>query len=203
VGKILDKSGRGNHATQATAASRPILRQDANGKYYLFFDGIDDSLATAAINFTSMTGYIAVAGVLLGSSGVISYIASADSEVVNRSPQFLRVESSNLAATITFVGASPFSDSGNTVAGSTPTVLTSKSSSTAIEVFVNKLSNGSSPITGTPNTESASLKIGISGRASSTFFNGHLYSLIVRGAQSSDSQIASAESYVNSKTGAY
>jgi hypothetical protein len=34
-------------------------------------------------------------------------------------------------------------------------------------------------------------------------FNGHLYSLIIRGAQSSDSQIASAESYVNSKTGAY
>jgi len=33
--------------------------------------------------------------------------------------------------------------------------------------------------------------------------NGHLYSLIVRGAASSDSQIASAESYVNSKTGAY
>jgi len=28
-------------------------------------------------------------------------------------------------------------------------------------------------------------------------------SLIVRGAQSSDSQIVSAESYVNSKTGAY
>jgi hypothetical protein len=33
--------------------------------------------------------------------------------------------------------------------------------------------------------------------------NGHLYSLIVRGAQSSDSQIVSAESYVNSKTGAW
>jgi hypothetical protein len=34
-------------------------------------------------------------------------------------------------------------------------------------------------------------------------FNGHLYSLIVRGAQSTDAQIVSAETYVNSKTGAY
>ena len=49
VGRILDKSGRGNHATQATATSRPILRQDASGRYYLFFDGIDDSLVTGTI----------------------------------------------------------------------------------------------------------------------------------------------------------
>jgi hypothetical protein len=34
-------------------------------------------------------------------------------------------------------------------------------------------------------------------------FNGHLYSLIIRGAQSTDAQIVSAETYVNSKTGAY
>jgi hypothetical protein len=43
VGKMLDKSGRGNHATQATAASRPILQQDSNGKYYLAFDGVSSS----------------------------------------------------------------------------------------------------------------------------------------------------------------
>lgn len=49
VGRILDKSGRGNHATQPTATSRPILRQDAGGRYYLFFDGIDDSLVTGII----------------------------------------------------------------------------------------------------------------------------------------------------------
>jgi hypothetical protein len=33
----------GNHATQATAAARPILRQTAGGLYYLEFDGVDDS----------------------------------------------------------------------------------------------------------------------------------------------------------------
>lgn len=48
VGLIKDKSGRGNHASQTTSASRPILRQNAvTGAYYLEFDGTDDFLQTA------------------------------------------------------------------------------------------------------------------------------------------------------------
>ena len=45
VARINDKSGRGNHATQATAAARPTLQQTAGGLYYLEFDGVDDFLA--------------------------------------------------------------------------------------------------------------------------------------------------------------
>lgn len=45
VYRIDDKSGNGKHATQATEASRPVLRQTAGGLYYLEFDGVDDSLA--------------------------------------------------------------------------------------------------------------------------------------------------------------
>lgn len=37
VGKILDKSGNGNHLTQATSGKRPVLQQDSNGHYYLQF----------------------------------------------------------------------------------------------------------------------------------------------------------------------
>jgi hypothetical protein len=48
VGYIADKSGRGNHLTQADTAKRPVLRQDAGGKYYLEFDGVDDVLTAAA-----------------------------------------------------------------------------------------------------------------------------------------------------------
>jgi hypothetical protein len=44
VGRIADKSGRGNHAVQANAASRPLLRQDGDGRRYLEFDGTDDAL---------------------------------------------------------------------------------------------------------------------------------------------------------------
>jgi len=44
VGRINDKSGNGFHATQDTAASRPMLRLDSGGRYYLEGDGVDDWL---------------------------------------------------------------------------------------------------------------------------------------------------------------
>lgn len=45
VGKIRDISGKGRHATQATAGARPILKSDGSGHYWLEFDGVDDALA--------------------------------------------------------------------------------------------------------------------------------------------------------------
>jgi hypothetical protein len=50
VGRIADKSGRGNHAVQAVAAARPLLREDASGKRYLEFDGVDDRLSAAGMS---------------------------------------------------------------------------------------------------------------------------------------------------------
>jgi len=49
IGLMLDKSGRGNHLTQPTAAARPTLRQDGN-RWYLQSDGADDRLS---LNFAS------------------------------------------------------------------------------------------------------------------------------------------------------
>lgn len=49
VGLQLDKSGKGNHRiAPGPTPSRPILRQDANGIYYLDTDGVDDWMRTAA-----------------------------------------------------------------------------------------------------------------------------------------------------------
>ena len=41
VGLILDKSGRNNHASQATAAKRPLYKTDGT-LHWLQFDGVDD-----------------------------------------------------------------------------------------------------------------------------------------------------------------
>jgi hypothetical protein len=46
VGKMLDKSGRGNHATQATTAAKPYLRS-SGGLYWLEYDGVDDWMTVA------------------------------------------------------------------------------------------------------------------------------------------------------------
>lgn len=63
VGLIRDKSGRGNHASQVTTTKRPVLQQDAYGRYYLKFDGVDDFLATGSINFSSTDKITNITGV--------------------------------------------------------------------------------------------------------------------------------------------
>lgn len=50
VRMMLDKSGNGNHAIAPSDATRPVLQQDANGKYYLDFDGVDDRMLSGNID---------------------------------------------------------------------------------------------------------------------------------------------------------
>ncbi len=67
VGRIDDKSGRGNNAIQATAGNRPILRQDGDGAYYLEFDGAGDVLTMTQALATPMSSCLG----LLYNSGTV------------------------------------------------------------------------------------------------------------------------------------
>lgn len=62
VGRILDKSGRGNHATQVTEASKPILRI-SGGLSWLEFDGVDDFMVTGSVSFTTTSSVSVFSGV--------------------------------------------------------------------------------------------------------------------------------------------
>lgn len=66
VGLMLDKSGRGNHASQPTTTARPILRATSGGSgllYYLDFDGVDDFMDAGTLDFSAATQSVAVIGV--------------------------------------------------------------------------------------------------------------------------------------------
>lgn len=78
VGKMLDKSGRGNHLTQTTGTARPILQQDAGGFYYLSFDGVDDSLFTAAIGVALPQPASMVAAVRMSATTGLQNIVDVD-----------------------------------------------------------------------------------------------------------------------------
>jgi len=68
VGRILDISGNGNHASQAVSGDRPTLRSSA-GLYWLEFAlGAGDELRTAGF-LENSPGFYAVAGVSIDSRG--------------------------------------------------------------------------------------------------------------------------------------
>jgi hypothetical protein len=52
VRRILDKSGRGRHATQSGATAAPTLQLDSSGRYYLQCDGVDDGFGCAVSGWT-------------------------------------------------------------------------------------------------------------------------------------------------------
>ena len=84
VGRVLDKSGRGNHATQSTSAARPILRQNATtGAYYLEFDGSDDFLVTNSIGFTATDKVSLFAGLYTSNSATQVIMETSQNYGVN------------------------------------------------------------------------------------------------------------------------
>ena len=68
IGRVNDKSGLGNHATQPTAGSRPLYQVDG-GYGCAQFDATDDALLFPAITFGGAFNTF-VAGKVTGSSGL-------------------------------------------------------------------------------------------------------------------------------------
>jgi hypothetical protein len=171
--------------------------------HYLKFDGVDDSLATASINFTSTDKMSVFAGVRRLSEAANQIYVELGTGDQNGS--FLLLGR-------TAVTTDRFVSKGTAVsaadASSLPTVSYVKTGIGDISGDILRFRQNGIQIAstttdqGTGNYGNYPLFIGRRNNATLPF-NGHLYSLIVRGAQSTDAQIVSAESYVNSKTGAY
>lgn len=62
VGRMEDISGNGFHATQATAGRRPTYQSDG-AHHWLAFDGVDDYLVTAALDWSGTARMTVVTGV--------------------------------------------------------------------------------------------------------------------------------------------
>ena len=204
VARINDKSGRGNHATQANAASRPLYQVDGAGRGYLLFDGVDDSLATGIIDFTSTDKMTVIAGVRklsdatagsavsLGvspNSGYFELLAPLNAgsyRFASRGTLEATVLATGLNAPITNV-VTAFGNIGGDVA-----LIRTNGSQKGLTAF----DQGAGAY--------AAQALTIGRRINGTVpFNGRLYSLIVRGAATDLALIEQTEAWVNAKTGAY
>lgn len=202
VGRVRDKSGNNNDLVQTTSTKCPILRQDGS-LYYLDFDGIDDGLQAAAINFTGTDSMSVFAGARKedDSSDVIAEI-SANSGTNNGAFRIGAIAGNIWRYT------SRGSTTINTNAGSyTPpvtSVLTGLSdiSDDSLIIRVDGVQkNSSSSDQGTGNYGDYPLNVGARNNAAGLQLDGRIYGLVVRGATSSVAEIASTEAYIASKTG--
>lgn len=199
----------GNHATQATTTSRPTLQQDSSGKYYLSFDGVDDYLSTGSINFTGtdkMTVFAGVRKLTDTASGVFVEL-SADSPTTAGAFVLLSPSSSGANSYKFFSRGSigPASSPGNGVFAAAPdtSTITCISNISGPEQTLRRnagLVESSTASQGTGNFGNYPLYIGRRGGASLPF-KGHLYGLIVRGAQTDDVHLTHAEKFLAYKSG--
>lgn len=211
VGRIADKSGRNNHATQSNASFKPVLKLDGNGKYYLLFDGTDDFLLTSAIDFSATNKMSVFAGVRKLSDAAVGVLVELGTTPASNAGVF------NMLVPRLSPSGGPYSflSRGTTSADAVSTNAAFNAPNSAVLTGIGDISNtvsilrvngaqsASTPTTqGTGNYGAHVLYIGR--RAGSSLpFNGRLYSLIVRGAASSALEISNTESFVNRYTGAY
>jgi hypothetical protein len=82
VGKMLDLSGNGNHATQSVSGSRPVYRTDG-ALHCLEGDGVDDFLRNTTVNFTATSLSLLVAGNhgIDGGSGLQGIFKAGNSDI--------------------------------------------------------------------------------------------------------------------------
>ena len=207
VGKMLDKSGRGNHASQANASNKPVLQQ-SGGLYYLQFDGVDDFLVTGNIDFTGTDKMTVVAGVrsnLNSYSNILELGPDSGSE--NGFSLQRGFAAAGDYAGIMYGTSQGYAYTSNFAAPDT-SVITAQYDIAEPSILAGELAfrrNGvvaalanASGNAGTGNFTSKPLYIGR--RAGTTFpFNGHLYQLVVRGALTAD--LAPIESFTADKAG--
>lgn len=180
---------------------------------YLAFDGTDDSMATSAIDFTGTDKMGVFAGVRLltprSNNSPLFQIGDATASATDALIRIISGDGSTDA-----VRAAIFA----TAVNQTPRITIAYPSTNLYSAVFDGEASGANEINFRINgvnaevgsaTDSGLTSIGSQilyiGRQSSAvgYLNGHIYGLIVRGAQSTDSQITNTETWLNGKTGAY
>lgn len=203
VARINDKSGNGHHATQNTESKRPVLRE-SGGLYYLEFDGAEDALQIASIDFSGSDEMSVFAGVTKEGT-VLGNIAELSASITSNTGAFVL-----LAPT----GANDrygFNSKGSVLANAFVVGYTAPT--TNILTGISKISTdyllgrvdgedsfSSSGDQGSGNYGNHVLNIG-SRNGALSYFNGNLFALIIRGAVSTATEIAETESFIAEKTG--
>jgi hypothetical protein len=173
---------------------------------YLFFDGTDDSLLTNSVDFTATDKMTVWAGARKLSDVGTGSIAQLSASTSTNNGVFGLYAPFNTGASADYAwqskGTTRITVNSSVSTGPATSVFTgigdisaplAQLRQNAVQVATSSASQG------TGNFGNFAIQVG----TGAGVLNGNLYSLIIRGAQSSAAQISSTESWVNGKTGAY
>jgi len=178
---------------------------------YLRFDGVDDGMLTAAINFTAtdkMTVWAGLHKVTDAAAFPVVYELGTTPRTLslyqNSGAGGDKYATSVTGTSDSFGAAGPVMPAPATSVIAVSTNITGATRALAIQQRINQiayaLTGGSDVAPGGTNFGNLPLYIG-SRAGTSLFLNGRIYSLIIRGAASSAAEIAVGERYVANKTG--
>ena len=177
------------------------------GQLALVFDGVDDGMVTNSINFTSTDKMTVWAGVRKLSDAAIGMVTEFGVGGVNTN-QFQLTAPRTAAANYGFVSMGSTTSnatSSSVFAAPITNVLTGIgdiSGDSAILRVNGTQAAISTSDQGTGNYGNYPLYIGRRG-GTTLWFNGNFYGLIVRGAQTGETQLQLTEKYLNDKTKAF
>jgi hypothetical protein len=210
VGRILDKSGNNNHATQATTALQPTYQIDNEGNPNLTFSGSYTQLTTSAIDFTATAQMMVGVGLhVVGSASAAAAIElGADVNSVNGSFLF-GAPSSTADHSLYLRGTSTIAaridnivDGDDIIVG----LFDISQATKELELIprLNRVQLSGSQITwtgtnaGTGNFGNLPLYMGA--RSGGTLpFQGKIYQVIVRGALTNASDVTQTENLIDAK----
>ena len=206
VGKVLDKSGRGNHATQSTSAKRPILQQNTTtGAYYLLFDGVDDCLVTS--NITWGTDAVTVFSGINKLNDKTNYAMVCEFGAVYNTNQSFNLQAPNTAQRYAFESRGSAYTTATTGAIYPPPHKAVLVGQGKVSTNLNKLRVNATNAANNSGSQGNLLNYGsfvlnISSRnAGESFYSGHLYSLVGISRLATDAEITNMENTIAKNVG--
>jgi hypothetical protein len=212
VGKWLDKSGNGNHASQSNATLQPTYQIDNEGNPNVTFSGSYTQLVTPSINFTATSQMMVGMGLhVVGSaSAAVALELGSDVNSVNGSfligaPSAVNDHSLYLRGTSTIRAAIPnISDGDDIITGLFDISQATKELELIPRLNYVQLTGSQITWTGTDagTGNFGNLPLFIGARSGGTNpYQGKIYEIIVRGALSNATQIYQSETFIDFNLG--
>ncbi|MEP3149904.1 MAG: hypothetical protein ABJO21_07035 [Marinomonas sp.] len=204
VARISDKSGNGNHLTQVTASKRGTYQTDGVNRW-VEFDGVDDAMQTAAIDFANTEQISIFAGVQKLRDSSSQNVLEFSGNIQQNSGSF-NIQAPGSVSDGEYRANNKGTDQASAFKGGfapEPAVLSAlfRISTDMTVLRINGSQEASSSLDlGTGNYGNYPLYLGTRA-GSSHFFNGRVYGLLVVGRSATNDEIGQTETHLADKSG--